>query len=104
MVRIRGGPGGCVCATRAGQLGIDTVLGEKAMLGGTCLNVGYIPSKALIHAAETCYRARMQAREAPFEVRIAAPTLAAISAVQTSHRLRQAQSDVFSNERRLATL
>ena len=50
---IGGGPGGYVAAIRAGQLGIDTVLVEGGeRLGGTCLNVGCIPSKALIHAAD----------------------------------------------------
>src|SRR3984957_18710941 len=52
LLVIGGGPGGYVCAIRAGQLGIDTVLVETQKLGGTCLNVGCIPSKALIHAAE----------------------------------------------------
>ena len=48
---IGGGPGGYVAAIRAGQLGLDTILVEGGRLGGTCLNVGCIPSKALIHAA-----------------------------------------------------
>jgi len=52
LLIIGGGPGGYVCGIRAGQLGIDTVLVEKKRLGGTCLNVGCIPSKALIHAAD----------------------------------------------------
>jgi dihydrolipoamide dehydrogenase len=50
---IGGGPAGYVAAIRAGQLGLDTILVESERLGGTCLNVGCIPSKALIHAAET---------------------------------------------------
>jgi dihydrolipoamide dehydrogenase len=50
---IGGGPGGYVCAIKAGQLGLDTILVEAERIGGTCLNVGCIPSKALIHAAET---------------------------------------------------
>jgi dihydrolipoamide dehydrogenase len=49
---IGAGPGGYVCAIRAGQLGLDTVVVEVCKLGGTCLNVGCIPSKALIHVAE----------------------------------------------------
>ncbi len=49
---IGGGPGGYVAAIRAGQLGLDTILIEADRIGGTCLNVGCIPSKALIHAAE----------------------------------------------------
>jgi dihydrolipoamide dehydrogenase len=47
-----GGPGGYVAAIRAGQLGLDTVLVEAGRLGGTCLNCGCIPSKAIIHAAD----------------------------------------------------
>ncbi|ANW00158.1 dihydrolipoyl dehydrogenase [Bradyrhizobium icense] len=54
---IGAGPGGYVCAIRAGQLGLDTIIVEKDSLGGTCLNVGCIPSKALIHAAEEYRRA-----------------------------------------------
>lgn len=46
------GPGGYVAAIRAGQLGLDTVIVEGEAHGGTCLNVGCIPSKALIHAAD----------------------------------------------------
>ncbi|WP_315925931.1 dihydrolipoyl dehydrogenase [Mesorhizobium sp. SP-1A] len=52
LLVIGAGPGGYVCAIRAGQLGIDTVIVEATKPGGTCLNVGCIPSKALIHAAE----------------------------------------------------
>jgi dihydrolipoamide dehydrogenase len=52
LLVIGAGPGGYVCAIRAGQLGIDTVVIEAGKPGGTCLNVGCIPSKALIHAAE----------------------------------------------------
>lgn len=51
-VVIGAGPGGYVCAIRLGQLGIDTLLIEKEYMGGVCLNVGCIPSKALIHAAK----------------------------------------------------
>ncbi|MBA8818514.1 dihydrolipoyl dehydrogenase [Ochrobactrum sp. P6BS-III] len=56
LLIIGGGPGGYVCGIRAGQLGIDTVLVERKRLGGTCLNVGCIPSKALIHAADEFHR------------------------------------------------
>ncbi len=52
LLVIGAGPGGYVCAIRAGQLGIDTVVVEAKRPGGTCLNVGCIPSKALIHAAD----------------------------------------------------
>jgi len=52
LLVIGAGPGGYVCAIRAGQLGIDTVIVEAGKVGGACLNVGCIPSKALIHVAE----------------------------------------------------
>jgi dihydrolipoamide dehydrogenase len=52
LLVIGGGPGGYVAAIRAAQLGIATTLVEGDKLGGTCLNVGCIPSKALIHAAD----------------------------------------------------
>ncbi len=56
LLIIGAGPGGYVCAIRAGQLGIDTIIVDEAKPGGTCLNVGCIPSKALIHAADEFHR------------------------------------------------
>lgn len=58
LLVIGAGPGGYVCAIKAGQLGIDTVIVEQGRAGGTCLTIGCIPSKALIHAAETFDKAR----------------------------------------------
>jgi dihydrolipoamide dehydrogenase len=53
LIVIGAGPGGYVCAFRAAQLGLKVALVDKrAALGGTCLNVGCIPSKALLHATE----------------------------------------------------
>lgn len=52
LVVIGGGPGGYVAAIRAGQLGLKTACVEKNALGGTCLNVGCIPSKALLQSSE----------------------------------------------------
>ena len=53
LVVIGGGPGGYVAAIRAGQLGLKTACVEmRGTLGGTCLNVGCIPSKALLHSSE----------------------------------------------------
>jgi len=53
LVIIGAGPGGYVCAIRAAQLGLETALVEKrSALGGTCLNVGCIPSKALLESSE----------------------------------------------------
>lgn len=55
---IGGGPGGYVAAIRAAQLGGKVTLIEKNKLGGTCLNVGCIPTKALLHAAEAISEAK----------------------------------------------
>lgn len=58
LVVIGGGPGGYVCAIRAAQLGLKTACVEgRGALGGTCLNVGCIPSKALLHATEMLHEA-----------------------------------------------
>jgi len=76
---IGGGPGGYVCAIRAGQLGLDVVLVERGGtdggLGGTCLNVGCIPSKAIIHAAEAYAHAVEQSTTAPFGIRVERPSI-----------------------------
>jgi dihydrolipoamide dehydrogenase len=58
LLIIGGGPGGYVAAIRAAQLGIATTLVEGDQLGGTCLNIGCIPSKALIHAAHAFHQAQ----------------------------------------------
>ena len=52
LLVIGGGPGGYVAAIRGAQLGADVTLVERWHLGGTCLNVGCIPTKALLHTAE----------------------------------------------------
>src|ERR1700674_311051 len=53
LIVIGTGPGGYVCAIRAAQLGFKVAVVEKrATFGGTCLNIGCIPSKALLHASE----------------------------------------------------
>ena len=59
LVVIGTGPGGYVCAIRAAQLGLKTAVVEKRKShGGTCLNIGCIPSKALLHASEEFESAR----------------------------------------------
>src|SRR6202041_2291694 len=76
LLVIGAGPGGYVCALRAGQLGIDTVVVEAKKPGGTCLNVGCIPSKALIHAAEEFAKiARFAAGESSLGISVARPEL-----------------------------
>ena len=59
VVVIGTGPGGYVCAIKASQLGLKTAVIEKRPThGGTCVNVGCIPSKALLHASEMLMEAR----------------------------------------------
>ena len=59
LLVLGGGPGGYTAAFRAADLGLDVVLVERyAQLGGVCLNVGCIPSKALLHAAEVVNEAK----------------------------------------------
>ena len=62
LVIIGAGPGGYVCAIRDAQLGLKTALVEKRhALGGTCINVGCIPSKALLESSDLYEAAREQA-------------------------------------------
>ncbi|MBI6925926.1 dihydrolipoyl dehydrogenase [Pseudomonas putida] len=75
LLIIGGGPGGYVAAIRAGQLGIPTVLVEGQALGGTCLNIGCIPSKALIHVAEQFHQATRFAEGSQLGIRVASPEL-----------------------------
>ena len=75
LLVIGGGPGGYVAAIRAGQLGVPTVLVEGESLGGTCLNIGCIPSKALIHAAHAFDAARHQAHGSPLGIRVQEPSI-----------------------------
>jgi len=76
LLVIGAGPGGYVCAIRAGQLGIDTVIVEEKRPGGTCLNVGCIPSKAVIHAADEFHIAtKMAAGQSPLGITASAPAI-----------------------------
>ena len=64
LIVVGAGPGGYVCAFRAAQLGLKVALLEKrTTLGGTCLNVGCIPSKALLHSTEQFVFAKSHAAE-----------------------------------------
>ena len=51
VIVLGGGPAGYVCAIRAAQLGLSTAVVEKDKLGGVCVNIGCIPTKALLHSA-----------------------------------------------------
>ncbi|HEY4920814.1 MAG TPA: dihydrolipoyl dehydrogenase [Xanthobacteraceae bacterium] len=74
LVVIGSGPGGYVCAIRAAQLGLKTAVVEKdKTFGGTCLNIGCIPSKALLHASELFEEAGHDF--AKMGIRVGAPAL-----------------------------
>jgi dihydrolipoamide dehydrogenase len=76
LLVVGAGPGGYTCAIRAGQLGIDTVIVEAKKPGGTCLTVGCIPSKALIHVADQFEQvAHLAARESPYGISAGPPAL-----------------------------
>jgi dihydrolipoamide dehydrogenase len=76
LLIIGAGPAGYVCAIRAGQLGIDTVIIDARKPGGTCLNVGCIPSKALIHAADEYERiVHLASGRSPLGIRTAKPEI-----------------------------
>ena len=68
IIVIGGGPGGYVADTRAAQLGADVTVIEKQYLGGTCLNVGCIPTKCLLHSAELVEQIRTQGKDIGVEV------------------------------------
>lgn len=71
LLIVGGGPGGYVAGIRAGQLGIPAIVVEGANPGGTCLNIGCIPSKALIHAADEYHKAATYAaQESPLGIRL----------------------------------
>jgi dihydrolipoamide dehydrogenase len=66
VVVIGAGPGGYVAAIRASQLGLKTAIVDKQWLGGVCLNVGCIPSKALLKNAEVAHTLRERGKEFGF--------------------------------------
>jgi dihydrolipoamide dehydrogenase len=67
VIVIGAGPAGYVCAIRAAQLGLKTAIAERESLGGVCLNVGCIPSKALLRNAEVVRILKNGGREFGFE-------------------------------------
>ena len=74
LLVIGGGPGGYIAAIRAAQLGLPTILVEGEYLGGTCLNIGCIPSKALIHIAGELDNMKRYAADNTLGIRVQAPT------------------------------
>jgi dihydrolipoamide dehydrogenase len=67
VIVIGGGPAGYVCAIRSAQLGMSTALVEKEKLGGVCVNIGCIPTKALLHSARTAHVIQHEAKELGIE-------------------------------------
>ncbi len=82
LLIIGGGPGGYVAGIRAGQLGIDTILVEGENLGGTCLNIGCIPSKAIIHAADEFAKANEYAGKSHLGISVQTPKIDIAQAVK----------------------
>jgi dihydrolipoamide dehydrogenase len=82
LLVIGGGPGGYIAAIRAAQLGIATVLVEGEYLGGACLNIGCIPSKALIHVAGEFERTRRYASDNALGIRVQQPSFDAAQAMR----------------------
>ena len=68
VVVIGAGPGGYVAAIRSAQLGLKTAIIEKRFMGGVCLNVGCIPSKALLKNADVAHTLRERGKEFGFSV------------------------------------
>ena len=81
---LGGGPGGYVAAIRAGQLGLKTVVIEKDKVGGTCLHVGCIPTKALLEAAEVLLHCK---RAGEFGIKVAEATLDLKAAMERKDRV-----------------
>ena len=68
VIVVGGGPAGYVCAIRAAQLGLATAVVEKDKLGGVCVNIGCIPTKALLHSAWVAGLVAHDAKELGIEV------------------------------------
>ena len=69
VIVIGGGPGGYVCAIRSAQLGLKTACIEsRGTLGGTCLNVGCIPSKSLLNLSENFHKAKKDFKNQGIEI------------------------------------
>jgi dihydrolipoamide dehydrogenase len=68
VIILGGGPAGYVCAIRSAQLGLSTAVVEKDKLGGVCVNIGCIPTKALLHSARVANLVGHEAKELGVEV------------------------------------
>src|SRR5262247_3478629 len=84
VVVLGAGPGGYVAAIRAAQLGLKTAIVERQYWGGVCLNIGCIPTKALLHTADLLDEARDGKR---FGVVVPEVTLDFAAAMQNKDRV-----------------
>ena len=75
LLVIGAGPGGYVCAIKAAKSGIETLVVEEFKAGGTCLNVGCIPSKAIIHAADEFHKATSFTTDNELGISVAQPQI-----------------------------
>ena len=87
---IGGGPAGYVCAIRAAQLGLSVAVAEREKLGGVCVNVGCIPSKALLHSAYVANLVNHDART--FGVNVSGVTLDFGAAIKHSRQVSEQNS------------
>src|SRR6185369_7720270 len=90
VIIIGGGPAGYVCAIRAAQLGLNTAVVERDKLGGVCVNIGCIPSKALLHSAYVANLLQHDAKE--FGVEVGTFTLNFGTAMKHSRRVSEQNS------------
>ncbi|MBI4421356.1 MAG: FAD-dependent oxidoreductase [Gemmatimonadetes bacterium] len=90
VIVIGGGPGGYVGAIRAAQLGLNTAVVERDKLGGVCVNLGCIPSKALLHSAYVANLVQGDARE--FGVQVSGVSLDFGVAMRHSRRVAEQNS------------
>jgi len=87
VIVVGAGPAGYVCAIRAAQLGQKVAIVDKQWLGGVCLNVGCIPSKALLKNAEVAHTLRERGKEFGFSFEI--PGLPEMSGVHADHQFHR---------------
>jgi dihydrolipoamide dehydrogenase len=93
VIVIGGGPAGYVCAIRAAQLGLATAVLERDKLGGVCVNIGCIPTKALLHSAYVATLVSHDARELGIDVGTTPITASPCGALaRCPNRIRRASS------------
>jgi dihydrolipoamide dehydrogenase len=90
VIVVGGGPGGYACAIRAAQLGKNTAIVERAKLGGVCVNVGCIPTKALLQSAHVAELIRRDAKQ--LGIAVGDVTLDLAAAVKRSRRVSDQNS------------